>query len=69
MKTADAISLFGSKSEIARLLGISKTSVQEWGDVVPDLRQFQLEELSRYVFDPNGTAPLQVESRLRPWLT
>ena len=67
MKTADAITLFGSRSEIARLLGIKKQSVQLWGEEVPDLRQFQLYELQAFMQKP-GPPILEVDPRLRPWL-
>ena len=46
MRTADAIRYFGNKSRLARALGIRQPSVQEWGEIVPPLRQLQIERLT-----------------------
>ena len=46
MKKSDAISHFGSSSELAKKLGISKQSVSQWGDEVPRGRAFELEHLT-----------------------
>jgi len=63
MKTAAALAYFAeqgiTKYRLAHLLGIKPQSMQLWGERVPDLRQFQLEELSG--------GELKVEARLRPW--
>jgi DNA-binding transcriptional regulator YdaS (Cro superfamily) len=45
MKTAEAISLFGKKAELARALGISRAAVSGWGDEVPPLRAYQIRAL------------------------
>jgi hypothetical protein len=54
MKTEDAISYFGSRYAIALALDIAPPSVYRWGDVVPDLRQLQLERLTRGVLKANA---------------
>jgi hypothetical protein len=58
MKTADAIAYFGNRHRLALALGIRWHSVQEWGLRVPELRQLQLEELTR--------GELKAEARLHP---
>lgn len=44
MKVKDAIERYGSKAEIARILGIARQSINNWGDDVPPLRVYQLKE-------------------------
>jgi hypothetical protein len=47
MRTKTAIDHFGGKpSELAKALGISPSAVSQWGDVVPELRQLQLEKIT-----------------------
>lgn len=45
MSPSQALEHFGTKAEIARVLGITPPSVIEWFDdgVIPDGRQYQLE--------------------------
>lgn len=45
MKKRDAIAVFGSASELARSLGITRQSVAKWADEVPPLRAYQIEEI------------------------
>jgi DNA-binding transcriptional regulator YdaS (Cro superfamily) len=47
MRTQDAISHFGSQAALAVALGIKQQSVQDWGEIVPKLRQLQLERLTK----------------------
>lgn len=46
MLTTEAIEHFGSEAALARALGIKQQSVQDWGEVVPKLRQLQIEKLT-----------------------
>jgi DNA-binding transcriptional regulator YdaS (Cro superfamily) len=46
MKKADAIAYFGSVSKLAAALGLGQPSVSEWGDIVPPLRQLQIQHLT-----------------------
>lgn len=43
MKLADAICYFGSKSGIASALGLARSSVTDWGDEIPWLRQCEIQ--------------------------
>ena len=46
MITKDAVAMFGgSKRKLAESLGISVQAVSQWGDHVPELRRYQIEEL------------------------
>jgi hypothetical protein len=47
MRTEDAAAYFGTVTRLAKLLGISRTAIYLWGEVVPPLRQYQIEFLSR----------------------
>ena len=58
VKTNDAINFFGSESALAKALGIKPSSVYDWRDVVPDLRQLQLESLTH--------GELKADERLKP---
>jgi DNA-binding transcriptional regulator YdaS (Cro superfamily) len=46
MKTQAAIQHYGSQTALAAALGISQASVAVWGEIVPPLRQLQLERLT-----------------------
>ena len=46
MKTQDAIDYFGGRQQLADALGISRPATYEWGEKVPELRQYQIEVLS-----------------------
>lgn len=46
MKLAEVLPHFGGcKVNVARALGVTKQAVSEWGDDVPELRQYQIREL------------------------
>lgn len=36
-----------TKAALARALGVSRQNLQYWGDIVPDLRRYQIRELAR----------------------
>lgn len=46
MLLSEALEVFGTKTALARALGIRTPSVYGWGDEVPPLRQLQLERLT-----------------------
>jgi DNA-binding transcriptional regulator YdaS (Cro superfamily) len=45
MTKAELIKLAGSRSELAKLLGISKPAISQWKDPIPELRLRQLKDL------------------------
>ena len=47
MKKADAIKFFGSGSEMARQLGVTKGAVSQWGEELDYPRQCQIQVVSR----------------------
>ncbi|MCH4294201.1 Cro/CI family transcriptional regulator [Shewanella sp. 3B26] len=46
MKKSAAIAHFGSESNLAKALGITRAAVNQWPDDVPRLRAFELEKLT-----------------------
>ncbi|PAV08854.1 hypothetical protein CBG25_03630 [Arsenophonus sp. ENCA] len=52
MKKSEAIYFAGNKTNLAKLLKITKSAVSQWGDDIPELRALQLEKL---VNDKNNT--------------
>ncbi len=46
MKKSEVIALFGSQSEVARALKITRSAVSKWGETIPKLRGFQIESMS-----------------------
>lgn len=46
MKKSDVIRHYGSKSAVARALGITPQAVSLWGARVPELRAYQIEQLT-----------------------
>lgn len=53
MKTQDAITKAGSTTALAELLGITPSAVSQWGEDVPQSREWQLRVLRPQWFD-NG---------------
>jgi DNA-binding transcriptional regulator YdaS (Cro superfamily) len=47
MKTSDAAAHFGSKKKLADALLINPSAVTQWGEYVPDSRQYQLQVLTK----------------------
>lgn len=54
MKTDQVIAFYGTKTAIAKVLGISQVAVTRWGAVVPEKRAARLERLSagKLIYDP-----------------
>lgn len=46
MRTSAALEHFGGTIALARALGIKPPSVSQWGEIVPPLRQLQIERLT-----------------------
>lgn len=47
MRTEQVIAYFKSQEATAKALGIKQPSVSDWGDYPPDLRQLQLERITK----------------------
>lgn len=47
IKTADAIKEFGDPLRLAAALGITRAAIYQWGETVPALRAYQIQELRR----------------------
>lgn len=45
MSKDEAILLFGTASNLARALGITRQAVGLWGEMVPPLRAYQIREI------------------------
>jgi uncharacterized protein involved in tolerance to divalent cations len=45
MKTADAIAAFGGVNKLAAALQIWPQSIYQWGEYVPELRRYQIEQM------------------------
>ncbi|HAW74927.1 MAG TPA: Cro/Cl family transcriptional regulator [Alteromonas australica] len=46
MVKKEVIEYFGSCTAIAEKLGVSKSSVSQWGEIIPPLRAYQIERLT-----------------------
>lgn len=46
MRTADAISHFKTASALARSLRITPQAITSWGELVPKVRQYELERIT-----------------------
>ncbi len=68
MLVSDAVSHFGSRLKIAEALGLSRSAVYAWGDVVPPLQAARLAEKSRGAlpFDPEEYADWYSRNRRLP---
>ena len=47
MKTADVIEFFGTQAAAAKAIGIAQPSIAKWGAYPPDVRQVQIERLTK----------------------
>lgn len=47
MNMNDAIKHFGSKTKLAAALGIQPSAVTQWGESVPESRQYQIQVLTK----------------------
>lgn len=61
MRTKDAIKHYGSAAALAKALQISRQSVHDWGDEVPELRAYQIEVLSDGVLRAPRLKPLPMQ--------
>jgi DNA-binding transcriptional regulator YdaS (Cro superfamily) len=46
MLKAEAIEYFGSSKNLADALNVTKGSVSQWGEEVPELRAYQIERIT-----------------------
>ncbi len=46
MKKSTVIEYFGGKRQVAEALGISREAVVMWPEIVPPLRQYELEDIT-----------------------
>jgi hypothetical protein len=58
MLSSDAISFYGGRRAVATALGISKSAVYQWADLVPELSAVKLDRLTggRLRYDPASYA-------------
>ena len=42
LKTSDAIAYYGTKSALARAVGVNRQAVQQWGEYLPDDKAWYL---------------------------
>ncbi len=47
MKKEQVLRFFGKQKDVARALGISQVAVSKWGEEIPPLRAYQLEQLTK----------------------
>ena len=59
MKRQTAIDYYGSIPKLARALNITYEAVRQWGDEVPELRQYQLEKLTNGELKPGNKSQSQ----------
>jgi len=56
MKTKFVIERAGSAADVARMLGITRSAVAQWGEDVPELRAYQLQQRRPDLFPPDTAA-------------
>jgi len=47
MKKSDVISYFGTITEAAKALGLTKSAISQWPAEIPKLRAFEIERLTK----------------------
>ena len=48
MKTQEAIDAFGGIKKLSGFLGVWPQSIYKWGDIVPELREYQIKESKQW---------------------
>lgn len=63
MNRSEALNYYKTQTALAEALGIGQSSVAEWGEDIPPLRQIQLERLTLGALraDPECWPPVQNE--------
>jgi len=51
IKTESLVKALGSRAEIARFYGCVRQSVNDWGENIPELREYQLKERRPDIYD------------------
>lgn len=46
MLKEDAVKYFGNSKKLAEALNVTKGSVSQWGDEIPELRAYQIERIT-----------------------
>lgn len=46
MRVSDLVQHFGTKRAFAQALGLSESAITQWGELVPELRQYQVEVIT-----------------------
>lgn len=59
MNTSDVIRYFGSQSAAAKALGITRSAISQWGDLVPLATAARLEKLT------NNRLKIEIEAYAR----
>lgn len=57
MKKADAIKYFQSASKLANALGITRMSITQWGEDIPQRRAFEIERITGGALKADFTPP------------
>jgi len=47
MTIDEAVAHFGSKTKLAKALGINPSAVTMWGETIPEVRQYQIQVFSK----------------------
>jgi len=47
MLKSEVVDFFGSARNAAKALGITPAAVSQWGDIVPELRAYQLQQVTK----------------------
>ena len=58
MQKNEVLEFFGNANKAAKALGISRAAISQWGDEVPELRAFQIQQLTKgkLKFNPKHSA-------------
>jgi len=63
MRTDEAVSHFGSVIKLAKILGVHRSAVYQWGERVPKGRAFELQILTGGTLRANGPAEARQRKR------
>ena len=47
MRTSDVLAFYGTQTAVAKALGITKSAVNQWKDLVPEGKAYRLQEMTR----------------------
>ena len=47
MKKSEVVAYFGNQTKLAEALGVNKSSISQWPDIIPEKQAFRIERITK----------------------